>query len=381
MEQIRILQVLDSLDYGGVEMFLMNLYKNIDKTKVQFDFLIFKENNCYENDVKVLGSKVFKYEINGSNKISKFLNKIKYIKKIVKQYNYKIVHCHNCSIIGMLSEIIGARLAKSESLIIAHSHNTGMPKDKCSDKIFRAILKEIVAYSANYYFACSEKAALSKYPSRKLKGMRYWKFNNAIDVNNFSFNSEKREEIRKKLCVVSKYVVGNVGRFEYQKNHLFLLEVFAEILKANKEAVLLLVGSGSLEDEIKEKAELLGVKENIIFSGSVKNVSDMYLCMDTFVLTSHYEGLGIVLIEAQTSGLPCVVSSKVPKEAKVTELISFMDLDKGSKKWSEVILESKDKVLRKSNHKEVALEGYDIKIEAKKLESFYLTQYEKIISK
>lgn len=381
MEQIRILQVLDSLDYGGVEMFLMNLYKNIDKTKIQFDFLIFKENNCYENDVKVLGSKVFKYEINGNNKVSKLLNKINYIRKIVKQYDYKIVHCHNCSIIGMLTETIGARLGNSKSLIIAHSHNTGMPKDKYFDKVFRAILKEIVAYSANYYLACSQKAALSKYPSRKLKSIRYWQFNNAIDINNFRFNRQKRDEIRKKLCLDSKYVIGNIGRFEYQKNHLFLLEIFREILKINKDSVLLLVGSGSLENEIKERGELLGIQDNIIFTGSVKNVSDMYLCMDVFVLPSHYEGLGIVLIEAQTSGLPCVISSKVPREAKVTELVSFIDLDKGPKKWSEVILESKDKILRKSNHKEVALEGYDIEIETKKLENFYLTQYEKIIKK
>lgn len=374
MEPIRVLQILDSLDYGGVEMFIMNVYRNLDKSKVQFDFLIFKENNCYENEAIALGSKIYKPKIVGADKITRFFNKINYIKKTVENGNYKIVHCHNCAIGGMLNKTIGAKFSKTNSIVIAHSHNTGMPKNMYFDKIIRVFLKELIAYSADYYFACSEKAALSKYPFRKINSSKYYLIHNAINVDQFKFDYQKREELREKLNINDKFVIGNVGRFEKQKNHLFLLSIFKEVLKINKSSALLLVGSGSLEDEIKRKAEDLGITNDIIFCGSLKDVSVMYQCMDVFVLPSKYEGLGIVLIEAQVSGLPCIASNEVPREAKLTELLSFKELDEDSKEWAKAILKNRDSFVRENKGKKISEEGYDIFKEVKKLENFYLIQ-------
>ncbi|WP_113886027.1 glycosyltransferase family 1 protein [Clostridium butyricum] len=374
---IRILHILDSLDYGGIESFIINMYKEINRSEVQFDFLIFKEKNCYENIVHELGGRVYKYDINDRNKIIKAIKSIRVIRKTIINGEYKIIHCHNCSLIGLLKATITGKICKCTKTVIAHSHNTGMPKNTWFDNKIRLILKALVDWSSDYYFACSKEAALSKYSSKLLseKNQRFRIIHNAIDIKKFQYNDIERKEIRKKLDVVDKFVIGHVGRFEYQKNHLFLIRVFKEVLDRKADAVLLLVGGGSLEKKIKKEISNLKIKDKVIFLGKQKDISDIYKCMDVFVFPSYFEGLGIALIEAQISGLPCIISDNIPNEAKLTNKVKAIGLEEDVITWANKILENNMNEDRKVDISNIKKRGYDLAEEARKLEYMYLSMY------
>lgn len=366
---IRILHVIGSLNNGGSQAMVMNLYRNIDKTKIQFDFIIDRENELFfADEIKALGGKIYFFPM------FKGWNILGYMKSwhnfFKDNKGYKIIHGHVRS-----TAAIYLQIAKMHGLkTISHSHNTS------SGKGISAVVKNImqfpIRYSADYFFACSKEAGEWLYGKNISKKNNYFIFKNAIDNKVFIFSSATRQQFREKYNVTDNFVIGHVGRFHPQKNHKFLIEVFYEIYKNEPSAKLMLVGDGAEVEDIKEKASKLGILNNIIFVGVSSDVPKLMQAMDAFVFPSLYEGLGIVVIEAQASGLFCVVADTVPKDTNISGNVEFISLNEPSTYWAGKILELHNSYKRTNLVNELIQSGYDIKQTSYWLQSFYFEKWE-----
>ena len=357
---IRVLQCVNDMHRAGLETMLMNYYRNIDKKKIQFDFIFDDDSNDIPYDeIEKLGGKVIL--IPPYQKVFKYH---KELKRVLMSGNYKIVHSH----INTLSvfSLFAAKKA-GVPVRIAHSHSTTNKKE-WKKNLLKLVLRPLSKKYATHYFACTEHAAKWMFGDNE----DTYILNNAIDLDKFKYSKQIREEKRKKLKIKEDtFVIGHIGRFVKQKNHEFIIDVFNEIHKENKNAVLLLVGKGPLMDEIKEKVKELKLTKNVKFLGQRSDVNELYQAFDLFLFPSLYEGLGMVAIEAQTSGLQCIASTEVPSIAKVTDNLEFLELDDTIEMWKNVILDKQNKK-RKSYVTEVKKAGYDIKTEVKKLEEKYI---------
>lgn len=359
-EPIRILQCVSNMDRAGIETMLMNFYRNIDRDKIQFDFLCNKSKpGDYDDEIKSLGGKI--YVSPGLNPF-KWFKYQRYMKELFKNHpEYKIIHCQNEA---MGFPALYAAKKNGISVRIAHSHNTVTRFDfKWPIKIAYKYLLRTVATD---YVACSHAAG--KY----LFGKDVKVINNAIDSQKFIYNEEVRKEIRKKYNVENKFVIGHVGRFEPQKNHEFLIKLFYEYQKQDSTAVLLLIGTGSLENHIKKLVHNLKIQDKVVFTGSILNVNEMYQAMDMFILPSFHEGLPVVGVEAQASGLHCVFSDSITEETNITGNIFFLNLNSKVELWIKKINEIKNCHTNRLNlSKKLHDEKYDIKSATKELENFY----------
>lgn len=365
LKEMRILHILDSLDMGGVEVFLMNLYRNIDHTKIIFDFAVFKENNCFAAEAKNYGSEIY----NGVN--MKYREQMAFIADLIKNNDYKIVHCHNCSLKGLFKEVISVRLADRNIVIIAHSHNTGTPTDSLVDKAERFLLKEVVTDFADHLFACSYQAGLSKFHIKYKKPIKIIK--NGIKAHKFAFNCRQRLVVRDSLNIKNDVLVfGTVGRLEEQKNHEFLINVYSEYVQNSESSRLIIIGNGKKKQDLRSLVKNLHLDENVIFLEDVLDVSKYLMAMDVFVFPSLYEGLGIALIEAQASGLPCLISDMIPEEAVISDLTQRLPLQ--SETWINGLKNAVRTRSRNNYYKQVKSAGYDIESVAKDMSCFYLNQ-------
>lgn len=373
---IRILHSVSNMDRAGVETMLMNYYRYIDREKIQFDFLCNKKKpGAYDDEIKKMGGRI--YITPGYNPL-RYKKYFTYMKKLFREHpEYKIVHAHN----GALAyyPLKAANLSKIP-IRIAHSHNTKINFDfKWPIKIY---CKMQIKKPANYLYGCSKLAVKFYFGEDVLKKKKYTIINNAIEVERFLYNETIRAKIRQQYNLTDKIVIGHIGRFMYQKNHTFLVDIFESIAKEDKNAVLMLAGDGELVEKTKEKVHALGLDKKVIFTGNVSNVNELYQAMDLFILPSLYEGLPVVGIEAQTAGLPCIFSNTITEEVAITENVKFLDLKKSSSEWAkEVICILKQSVARKNMYEEITNKGYNIKIEAKKLQEKYIEMYEKIVEK
>ena len=365
MEKIKVLYFVDRLRHGGIQQMIVEILKKIDKNKVQIDLLVFDDGQTYplENVVKDLGVNLYKIDA-WIWKPWDYIKQAKALDRFFKDHHdYKVVHLHSSS-----KNFMVLKYAKKYGIKvrIAHSHNIGF-QSKNKLKIWVGdILKKPLRKYATHYFACSELAGKWLFGNEKVTVIH-----NAVDYDKFKFNQQKRNEIRKELNVENKLVIGNVGRFTNQKNHTFLIDIFNEIHKQNENSVLMLVGTGENEEQIKNKVCQLSLEKDVIFEGFKNNVNEYMWAMDTFVFPSNFEGLGLVLIEAQASGLKCFTSKDVvPEDAKVSELLEYISLEKSAKDWAYIILKSNfDRVDIKEELKE---RNYLINQTVKQLEDFYL---------
>lgn len=362
---IRVLHVIGSMNRGGAETMIMNYYRHIDRSKIQFDFV---ENTfepaAFDDEIRKLGGRIYNCpHYNGKNH---FAYK-KWWKAFFEEHKdeYQIVHGH----IGSTAAIYLAVAKEYGLYTIAHSHNTRTSWNA------RELLYAIYAYPtrhiADRFFACSYEAGVSRYGKVFSADKDICSIiSNAIDTDDFVFDPEKRNQMREQLGVEDKFVVGHVGRFMNQKNHSFLIDIFSELHKTNEDSVLLLIGGGLLENSIKKKVDELQLADSVIFAGIQSNMPDFYQAMDVFVLPSLFEGLGIVNIEAQTSGLPCYVSTGVSKEAKISELLKYIPLEKGAGYWAEQISVVPNN--RVDMREEIKNAGYDITENAAHLCEIYM---------
>lgn len=369
MKKIRILHIGLTSNMGGIEKYVYNLCEMCDNNKIENEIINANESKVgFEEDFKKLNIKIVKI----ANRKKHYIKHIKELKKVIKEGDYDFIHFHLMDLSCFDRILIALKASKAQ--IILHSHINNFNK-----KMLRSIMDFIGVQLLKYNnsiikTACSEDAG--KYMFKKFKNKEFMILNNSIDVKNFMFDVEKREKIRKKLNITNQFVIGNVGRFQEQKNHNFIIEIFSEILKLNKNSKLLLIGEGELKEKIIQKAKSLNIEKDIIFYGKSNNVNELFQAMDVFLFPSLYEGLGIVLIEAQASGLKCYASQTIPKEVKITDNLKFIDLSKNAKEWAQIIInESKDKYDRKLYNKKVMNTKFNIDEERKRVNDFYERKY------
>ena len=358
----RILHIIGRMHMGGSETFLMNIYRNINREKIQFDFVVHTDKKCeYDEEIEKLGGKIYRIP-----PISKHpIRNLKALRDILKNsaYSYDTVHRHTNSAI-VFTDLWMAKHMKVKNRYV-HAHSNQSQKAKLLHKLCRPFLNCI----ATKKFACSQAAAEWLYGKKKSKDAQI--IYNAIEVDKFLYSEEERKILRKETNTQGKIVIGNVGRFEKAKNHTFIIDVFYELTKQKENYELWLVGDGSLKQEIQEKVKKLGLEEKVKFWGIRKDVNKIIQGMDIFLFPSIYEVLGISFIEAQISGIKCYVSEAIQKEAIITNKVKQMKLTDGVQKWAFEILNENIDYSRKINNNN-KVKQFKIENLVKNFEKIYL---------
>ena len=356
-EPIRVLHVITGMGSGGAESFLMNMYRNIDRTKVQFDFLLCSDENIYADELEHMGSRVYYIDKYTRHPMR---NKLQ-TRAFLLEHAYPVVHVHANALLNV-TPLIEAKKA-GVPVRIMHSHSTRTAKQFL--KPLHWFNRLLLHRWCTDCFACSADAGVWMFLDSFIK------IHNAIDIDGFGFATENRIQMRRGLNISDhSFVLGHIGRFLPVKNHLFILQVFRTILSECPDAVLVLVGDGPLEEEIRAEARKAGIADRVRFLGVRKDVGKLLSALDAFIFPSLYEGLGIVMVEAQANGLPVFCSEAVPKEAFITDSVVHLPLESGPEEWARRILTS-----RRTEHDAKACltdAGYDIHTEAKRLQDFYM---------
>ena len=358
---IRVLQMTASLYHGGSQNMIINLYKAIDRNKVQFDFIIdHPELIDLKPVVESLGAKVYAMPtFKGAN-----------IAEVKKAWNnffnehpeYKIIHSHSRSYASIYLKIARQHGLKT----IIHSHNTSNGsgiKSKIKD-----LLQLNLRNTADYFFSCSLDSGKWLFGDKIVNSDKFHIINNSIDATKFAYNEEIRKKYRNELSIENNIVYIQVGEFIEQKNHIFTIELFRQLINKQPNAKLLLVGTGEYLENIKQLANDYNLYENIIFLGKRDDVNNLLQAADCYLMPSNYEGLSLAAIEAQASGIKCLLSDKCSKDVNITNSIEFLPLD--TNKWLEACTDTD--CVRKDRSKEIINMGYDVNTTAKWLQDFYL---------
>lgn len=365
MAPIRILQMIGSLRMGGSQAMIVNLYKNIDRDKIQFDFIL-DHNDEIDNTlvpiVKSLGAKIFVFPTFKGKNLIEIINAWNYFFK--EHREYKIIHSH----VRSYASIFLAIAKKYGLKTIIHSHSTSDGNGIIAN--VKHLLEYPLRYIADYFFSCSNEAGEWLFGRRIVQQNNYRILNNAIEAEKYRFNETIRREFRKKLSLSEKTSVYiHVGRFHILKNHKFLLNVFKEIKKRQPDSVLLLMGEGNLRADIEKQISVLQLTDSVRLLGTCKDVFNWMQAADCMLFPSLTEGLGIVAIEAQAAGLPCICSMGIPKAVAITDLCYFLELDVG--KWVDEAIKLKS-ITRKDYLLNIIASGYDINSTANSILEFYL---------
>lgn len=363
---IRVLQVFAEMNTGGAETMIMNIYRHIDRDKIQFDFIVHTEEKCtFDDEIERLGGRIYRvprYVVRNHNVYLKAWKNF-----FENHLEYKIIHGHVRS-----TAAIYLWVAKKYKLTtIAHSHNTS------SGKGVSAIAKNILQYPisniADYLLACSITAGVWLFGEKAVLKDNFRIVNNAIHANDFKFSDDIRTLKRAELGLDEKFVIGHVGRFHAQKNHDFLIDIFKEFHDINRNSTLLLVGDGELRKSISDKVDDLNLSDSVIFTGIRQDVPELFQAMDVLVFPSLFEGLPVTLIEAQATGLKSVISDQITKEVDLTDLIVFQPLVSSAKGWAKVIdsVKIENYGNRKQYYKKIKDVGFDIGNTSESLQELY----------
>lgn len=351
----RILHIVGGMSPGGVESFIMNVYRNIDRDKVQFDFIVHKRNDGdFCNEIESLGGKVFQ----APRKSRHPLKNLKMIENTVRDRGYNTVIRHSANAYCVL-DLKAAKKGGAKRTIF-HSHSTST-KLKLIHKFFRGMMEKVTTDR----FACSENAGKWMYDKLDFQVVC-----NAIDIKKYAYDEEKRISMREKLGINNKTVFIHVGNLRPPKNHIFMVSFFERVVRRNKDAVLLLVGQGSEKENIENKISELKITDNVKLLGLRHDIPDLLQAADVFLLPSVYEGLPVSVIEAQAAGLRCLISDVITKDVCVTDLVSRFSLDEGLDSWAEKADELSSEYSRNDTdviYNTIADAGYDVK----KLAMFY----------
>lgn len=371
-EPVKVLYFVDRMLRGGIQSLVIDWVSRFDKQKIHVDFLLLDDGKEYELEqtLKELGCTVYKLKGIWVKTPIDFI-KYKYaVKSFFKEHHdYKVVHMHSSSKNYMI-----LKYAKKYDIPIriAHSHNIDFQTKNSLKKLIGNLFKKPLIKYATDYFACSKIAGEWLFGEDIVESDKFRVIHNAVDYDKFKFNENIRKNMRKKFGFKENdIVIGNVGRFAQQKNHDFLIDIFNECYKINSNYRLLLVGIGELEQEIKNKVSILGLEKEVVFAGFRKDVNCCMQAMDLFLMPSLHEGLPVVGVEAQASGLTCYMSKDViTPEVKIADNVYFISLNKSSKDWAEKIITSNND--RTNNFNKLNNDGYIIDSVIKTLEKYYL---------
>ena len=366
----RVLQVFgEPLASGGQEAFIMNIYRNIDKEKVQFDFFtpFSCTNEALRAEIEALGGRVF--EAGG-----RFLNEgdkgdfVNNLTAFLDKNKYGTVHIHSGSIFSLSFGAKIARLSGAKKVLV-HSHATG--NNNLKYKVIKFLSRGIFEKHATHYCACSKSAAAWKFPKKVIRDNRYHVIDCGIDIDRFTFSKDTREKYRKELGIEDNFVICHIGRFSAEKNHAFLIDTFAAVKSLCENAKLMLIGEGPEMQAARDKVLALGLEKDIMFMGVRSDVSELLQASDVFVFPSVFEGLGIVAIEAQSTGLKTICSEHIPSEVDMTDLFCRVPLTDGVNAWAKEILSTKS-VAREKYSDILREKKYTAKNAADRLMELYL---------
>lgn len=366
---IRVLHELAALDGGGDAKLLYSYYSNMDRDKVHFDFVIFDfyDEGIYEKPLRELGCTIHKIPRIKRDK----MGYLRGMQQIIENGNYDVVHSHMGGR-SLFTMFFARRYGVKRR--IAHSHVAYEPVTKLK-RCFNIGLCIAAKINATDLFACGRDAGIYMWGKRCSQKGKVRIMTNAVDTELFAFSQKLREEKRRELQVEDKYVIGIVGRLEPQKNYPFLLDVYKELLKTSKDVVLVAVGRGQEKEEeaIKQYGVSLGIDDQIRYLGVRSDVPQLLNAFDLFVLPSLFEGLPVVLIEAQASGLRQIVSDKITREMNITDLIDFLPIVGTEKEWAQKIESYRNCQTNRTEYaKKVTEAGYDIKEASLRMQEFYL---------
>ncbi len=358
----KVLHVIGGMGRGGAPSFVINNLLRMDSSNIQFDFLV-RNNNCVFTDIiEEKGGRLFEVPSFPKHLISNFRETLKVFKEYGKEYD--AIHVHANALYYILPLLLAKKFGIKK--IILHSHNTQsnvgfMQPLHYFNKLF-------VTKLANIFLACGEEAGYWMYGK-----LPFEVINNAVDARKFAYNEDARRDIRNEFGITDdSFLIGNVGRFEEVKNHSFLIDIFSKFLMHKPNSVLLLPGDGSLLPTMKEKVKLLGIEDKVIFPGVRSDIEKIYSALDVFVMPSLYEGLPFVAIEAQCSGLKCILSTNVTKESFLTDLCSTMSLEAPLEAWIDKLLYAEaSKVERETYFVQIMNNNYDINYTADRLIQIY----------
>lgn len=367
--KITVLQVLGGLNVGGAESRIMDILRHIDRDKIQYAFLLHSEGpDVYEEEAKALGCPVYRAP---RFKLYNIITYKKAMKKFFSEHpEIDIVQGHITS-----SAEIYLPIAKKSGVKATIAHTRSASVDKDLRGFLTLILTKHMDKKCDYMWACSTEAAIAMYGEKNYKQGLCRVIPNAIDIKKYSDNdSSKIETIKKEYDLEDKFVVGHVGRFDDVKNHVFLIDIFNEILRLKSNAVLLLVGEGEKMESVKQKAEKLGIADKVIFAGRRSNVKDYLWNMNVFVFPSKYEGLPGSVVEAQSCFLPCVLSDTITKDVAATSLIDYESLESSPKAWADKVLthyEKESGIDKTDVVNKMCQKGFDVTAQVEMLKNLY----------
>ncbi len=372
---VRILNLFTIMNRGGAETMVMNYYRKIDKSKIQFDFMVHRqERGAYDDEIEAMGGRIYRMCPVFPQNFGKY-------KKMLKVFfnehpEYKIIHSH-------MSELGYFAFKEAHKhgvkVKICHAHNApvkeSMNLKEKGQLLFRNYFKKEMLPYSEHLFVCGEEAGNWLYGKENKN--RFVMMNNAVDAEKFRFSSSARAAKRAEMNLENKFVILNVGRFNLQKNHTFIIDVFEKIKSIYKDSVLLLAGSGEMENEIKEKVKRLGLEADVKFLGLRDDVNELFQAADVFLFPSLYEGLPVTMVEAQCSGVKCFISDVIPQQCVMTEDVVSLSLDKPAEYWAERIAALSGGYERKDRYDDMVRADFDITSNAQWLCNFYLDQYNK----
>lgn len=365
-EPVRVLNVLGTTNLGGAESRVMELYRALDRDKVQFDFLVHTEKEGqYSEEIRRLGGRIYSVP---RFRVLNILSYKKALRSFFREHHeFAAVHGHMTS-----TAAIYLPIAKKAGIpvTIAHARSAGV--DPGIKGFVTKWIRYPLKYRADYCFACSAEAGEAVYGRKWIEKGNVWTIPNAIDVQRFAFCPTVRQQLRAELDLTDKFVIGHVGSFRFMKNHSYLIDIFAELCRMRDDAVLVLIGKGELEEKIREKVNTLGLTDKVRFLGNHFDVERYYQIFDYFVFPSTFEGFPGSVAEAQASGLCCLVSDQVTKEVELTELVTYKSINEPAANWAgEIMRNAKAALERRDMRAAIARKGFDVRGQAAKMEVFY----------
>lgn len=370
-EPIRILNLFTIMNRGGAETMVMNYYRRIDRTKVQFDFMVHRqERGAFDDEIEAMGGKIYRMcPVHPQN--------IPVYKKMIaaffdKHPEYTIIHSHMSE---MGYYVLKEAHKREVPFRICHAHNcinnvAWHIKVKPKWFIRMSYIKRIKRH-VTHMFTCGLGAGRSFYGEENTD--KFIMLNNAVDAGVYTYQKEEAKKAKEALGLADKFIIGHVGRFAASKNHQFLIEIFNEIQKVKDNAVLLLTGIGVLQDEIKKQVASMGLNDRVHFLGLRDDIPSLLKAFDVFLFPSRWEGLPVTMVEAQAAGLKCIISEKVPAECVlIDDLVDVVSLEQPPAFWAKKVLESANANGRRDTYNEIVQAGFDIDENTKWLQEFYL---------
>ncbi len=376
-EPIRILHVLGGTGPGGAESRIMDLYRQMDRNAIQFDFLVHssavkragddasgREPQFYDREIASLGGRIYVLpKFKGYN----YLTYRRAVRAFfAAHHEFRVVQGHMTSTAAVYLPI-----AKRAGVPVTVAHSRSAGTGRGLKALATKVMRRKLYRRADYCFACSEAAGADAFGEARVKAGRVRIIHNAVDVRKFTYNPDVRSALRRELGIEDRFVLGHVGRFYYPKNHPYLIRIFAAVCAAREDAVLVLVGDGEGRAAAQRQCEELGIGDRVLFAGNQQCPEAYYQAFDFFLLPSFYEGLPGVLVEAQAAGLRCLVSDTVTREARATDLVTYMSIDLPPEAWAQAVLAGAD-YERRDTCGEMCAAGFDVREQAKRYADFYL---------